>query len=31
MGTSNWMLEFVQDKGTVNEHKATVYNFAPRD
>ncbi|TWX34030.1 hypothetical protein ES689_15290, partial [Frigoribacterium sp. ACAM 257] len=29
MGTSNWMLEFVQDKGTANEHKATVYNFKP--
>jgi hypothetical protein len=29
MGTSNWQLEFVQDKGTANEHKATVYNFKP--
>jgi hypothetical protein len=31
MGTSNWMLEFIQDKGTANEEKATLYNFAPRD
>jgi hypothetical protein len=29
MGTSNWQLEFIQDKGTANEHKATVYNFKP--
>ncbi|TWX33646.1 hypothetical protein ES689_15440, partial [Frigoribacterium sp. ACAM 257] len=29
MGTSIWQLEFVQDKGTADEKKATVYDFKP--